>query len=78
MLLTLVCICQDHPRLKKFQAKAFPLYHECEKVYEGKLFIQLLVQIAFFELLACVSQTVQLCNCPADSFTDMQIERIIY
>ena len=66
MLLTLVCICQDHPRLKKFQAKAFPLYHECEKVYEGKLFIQLPVQIAFlpvlqqclvfrfFELLACV------------------------
>ena len=54
MLLTLVCICQDHPRLKKFQAKAFPLYHECEKVYEGELFIQLLVQIAFCQTTAAV------------------------
>ncbi|XP_066311524.1 uncharacterized protein [Miscanthus floridulus] len=30
-------LIDDHPRLQKFQAKAFPLYHECEKVYEGSI-----------------------------------------
>lgn len=34
-------LIHDIPRLKKFQAKSFPLFYELEKLHEGLFFVSL-------------------------------------